>query len=169
MQDDPRAVIDVTVPAYIISFAERLMSDPDMNASRAAEAVGKPGQAKALLADRRTQMCLASIGGELRDSYRSMRHAMVGLVAKLCIYDVADAFTHIGTPKLIHDVPVELRAAIQGIKTRPDGSMEYKFVSRLEALKLFFTLFGDIAQEQNVTSASGTARVVFLGAEQVEE
>jgi hypothetical protein len=161
MSDDALVLLREQTPERIVRFCEALLSDASLDLGAAAVVAGAPGQGRALLEDRRTLVLLGAMRGELRETHRTLRHQLVGLLAQMSTFDPADAFGPDGaTVKSIHEMPPEVRMALDSVSTRPDGTVQIKFSKRLDALKLLFTLFGDIDTPQ---AALGTARVVFHG------
>lgn len=159
---DALALLRETVPERIWLFAESLLGSADLDVHAAAIAAGAPGQARALLEDRRTLVVLGALRNDLRETNKHLRHRLVGMLARMATFDPADAFEADGvTLRTISKMPVELRMSLD-VVSRPDGSVNIKFSakSRLEAIKLLFTLFGDIDSPQ---AQLGTARVVFRG------
>ncbi len=161
MTTDAIALLRETIPIRIWRFAEALLADKDMDPRAAADAAGAPGQQRAIMEDRRFLVVFAALQNDLRETNRSLRHQLVAMLARMATFDPADAFTADGlTLKNIHDMPPELRAAVEKFKVKASGEMEITFVKRLDAIRLLFTLFGDIDSQ---TAQLGTARVVFRG------
>lgn len=143
-------------------FAEVLYADPDMNPVRAAQTIGKPGEHKALLADRRTQLALATIGGELRESFKDMRRGAVVMLARMLAFDPRAAFSSAGQMLPPAQWSDEVAMAVESYKQKTDGTIEVKFAKRLDVLELFFRVMGDL-EDSNVSGNSAVARVHFHG------
>lgn len=158
---DALSLLRETVPERIWKFCETLLGSADLDVHAAAAAAGAPGQARALLEDRRSLVVLGALRNDLRETNKNLRHQLVGMLARMATFDPADAFVVDGQSfKNIHAMPPEIRAAIEKVKIKPSGEMEIAFCKRLDAIKLLFTLFGDIDSPQ---AQLGTARVVFRG------
>lgn len=156
---DALIALQEEVPGYVYRFAETLTSDPEMSVAAAARAAGKPGQGAQLLRDRRTQLAIAALVGVDREIFRDQRQQALRLLALMCAYDPAEAFDQYGEVKSIHDIPPEVRVAIESYERDADGKVKIKFTRRLDALKLFMAHFGDI--DDSVHAVSGTVKATF--------
>lgn len=58
-------------------------------------------------------------------------------IARVATYDPADCFDDDGRPLSIHEMPEDTRRAISSFKVGADGSVEFKFVPKMDALKQF--------------------------------
>lgn len=159
-RNDALTVLATQVPEHCIRFAEELYR-LDFDAKAAAEAIGKPGLHKELLADRRVQQAISTIGGELRESFRDLRKQAVWMLATMLTFDPKDVWR--GRELLeVGDMPPEARMCIEACEQKADGSIKLKFARRLDILRMFFEVFGDI-ENTNVAGSSGAVRVIFHG------
>lgn len=168
---DALAVLREQVPTRIYRFAELVATglaqgQRDVLES-AAEAVGAPGEGTRLMADARASKVLHAILGADGESFRDTRLGAIQMLTQLCGYDPGEAFDNTNQPLPIRDMPPSVRCAIEGYKVKADGTVEIKFVKRLDALRLLLAYFADI--ENKALAVGGTATVVFRGRGKLEE
>ena len=160
VDSDQLVALRESTPERIWRFCEALLADTDCDVKAAAIVAGAPGQARDLMSDRRTLVLLGAMRGELRATNASLRHELVAMLARMATMDPGDAMLRGGEIKDVLDMPQEVRMCIESIEITPAGGVKVRFSKRLDAIKLLFTLFGDLDAPQ---VAGGTARVVFRG------
>lgn len=163
-QSDAVAVLAQQIPAISLRFAEVLYADPNMNPVAAAERVGRPGQHRQLLADRGVQLAMATIGGELRESFKDLRRQAVIMLSRMLAFDPRKAFNPLGQMLPPHQWCDEVAMCVEAYEIKPDGTIKVKFTKKLDVLELFFRVMGDL--EGTTVHGSGVvARVHFHYAE----
>lgn len=159
---DALEVLRSQTPERLWKFAVHLAGDPAFSLTAAAAHVGAAGQGEALVSDARTCRALAALKASDRDILANTRGRAIGMLAALCSYDPADAFDkEWGQLVSIHEMPVDVRAAITSYEKRMDGTVKIRFAPRLDALKVLLAHFADLPEGEVVVTAS--AKVVFRG------
>lgn len=163
MTADALAILRETAPEYVIRFAELVYSDAQLDVNAAAAAVGMPGKAKELLLDRRVQMALSTIGGELRETFREQRQMAVAMLARMLVADPRDMFDR-ETRQWIHPTqwPDSIAACVTAIEETPDGRFKVKLQPRLEIIKTFLAVFNDL-EGGGGPAVQAQARVIMRG------
>lgn len=150
------------IPEVCLRFAENLYADPDMNPARAAAAIGRAGQHRELLADRRVQLALATIGGEMRESFKDLRRQAVVMLSRMLAFDPREAFAQNGQMLPPAAWPDTVAMCVESYKQKADGTVEVRFCKKLDVLELFFRVMGDL-DSTDVTGRGAVARVHFHG------
>lgn len=139
---DALAILRSNTPEHIVRFAESYSSHLD--AAAAAESVGMPGQARALMSDRRTLTYMQALSGHLRETYAAIRHETIGMLVSLATYDPARALSPGGGWIPFAQWPTELRMSVTDIEFTEEGDLKkVRFSKRLDAIGMLLDLTGD--------------------------
>lgn len=165
---DMETVNAEVLPVWVNAFATALLSDPELSAANAAAAIGRPGQAKELLSDRRVQHALSTATSELREGFREQRRAAVQMIARMMTWDPKDVVNKFGQVHPIHEWPEAARMCLESWEQKSDGGFKFKMTPRLQVLRIFLELFGDL-ETTNHASSGESVRVSFYGREPSDE
>lgn len=153
-QTDALAILHNTLPAGLCAFAELYLAGADP--AEAAAQVGAPGQARALLSDRRTLSYLAAKAAPGLVQ-RDIRAATVGMLAQMSVYDPASAMGPVGWLPF-GEWPPQLRMCVESVELHESGAVKrVKFTKRLDVIELLLRLTGDVGRRVSPTRA----KVVF--------
>lgn len=126
---------------FLLAWAK----DPAANLAQVEAAAGlPPGAARALLQSDRGKRTISALLANPEERYAELRAQLVALVAKLAGWDPKDAFDENGALRHPRELPDEIRCAITSFQYYPaNGSIEYKFESRLSAIKLLMQFLSE--------------------------
>lgn len=140
--EDAIAMMRNTMPERLVRFADRYLVDLDARA--AAESVGAPTQAQALMRDPRTLAYISAVCGALRRVHADLRAQMVGLLTQMALYDPKGAIGPTGWLPL-DQWPDNLRACVEGLTFYESGQIKsVKWVRRLDVVDRLLALTGGV-------------------------
>lgn len=155
-QEDQIALLRSTMPDRLTRFCDRYLMHLD--AAQAASEVGAPGQERTLLADRRVLQLISAVCGHVRENNAHVRAAMVGMLARMALWDVKDIVAPVGGFLPVNEWPDQVRMCVEQLDLDANGAIKrVRFTKRLDVMKMLLDLTGTMPAQ--LSAAHG--RVIF--------